>query len=710
MTSLIAELRRRNVFRVGMAYLVFSWLVIQIADTIAEPLGLPASTLMIVVWVSVTGFPFALLVGWAFELTPDGLRRSADVPPDEAILRRIRFQWNAVIIALLSAVIVVLLADRFWIQSAATSPGAEPTAPDSIAILPFANLSDDPDNEFFADGLAEELLNLLAQVDGLKVAARTSSFYFKDKNPTISEVAEALDVDTVVEGSVRRSGDTIRVVVQLISADDSAHLWSERYDRPLTDLFAVQDDIANQIVAAMMPHLQGEDRPEFVTDTEAIEPADFERFMLARQRFYDDTRESRAVAKDGFLAVTEAAPEYAAAWAWLARSWIAPGGRGDIDIEEAREAARSAIDEALALDPDQPMAFVAQGNLLFGQDQFDEAIENYDHAITLNGDLVDAYIARQDALVQIGKPEAAIDSLLQARVIDPLHPDVLEGLAHLLNLQGQRADAMDAVESLWLVNSTAAVNLETHLYQDSFDSARSIYVAEEFGNAGADELAILSMVLGLHEDPIIEQTEYWPVSLAVQGRREEALTELETVRNGSSRAHFKADMEYRVQLILGDSATAKEMLWQRWSSQSGDNPGPNLDLPDLVMLAGLMRKHDDTEHLDPVLDSIRDIVGILSESHASSYHFFNGYYDLLAGNVEEGAQHFEILADNGYAGMSFGGTVTMAPWLFEGDSRLESVLERFRENRNAQIDELQRLRADDVSLEQVREEYIAAGR
>ena len=158
MTSLIVELRRRNVFRVGMAYLVFSWLVIQIVDTVAEPLGLPAWTLTIVVWVSVIGFPFALLVGWAFELTPDGLRRSAEVPPDETIRRRIRFQWNAVIIALMSAVIVMLLVDRLWLQSNAASTVTSSAAPDSIAVLPFANLSDDPENTV-------TLFNILQNID-----------------------------------------------------------------------------------------------------------------------------------------------------------------------------------------------------------------------------------------------------------------------------------------------------------------------------------------------------------------------------------------------------------------------------------------------------------------------------------------------------------------------------------------------------------------
>ena len=709
MNSLIVELRRRNVFRVGMAYLVFSWLVIQIADTVAEPLGLPGWSLTVVIWSSVVGLPFALLVGWAFELTPDGFRRSAEVPPDETIRRRIRFRWNALIITLLSAVIIVLLVDRFWLQSNATQATGAVKTPDSIAVLPFANLSDDPNNEHFGDGLAEELLNLLAQVDGLKVSARTSSFFFKDKNPTIAEVAEALDVDTVLEGSVRRSGDTIRVVVQLIAADDSTHIWSQRYDRPLTELFAVQDDIANQIVASMMPHLQGNDRPTIVTDTGLIEPADFEKFMLARQRFYDNTQESMAVAKDGFLAVSKAAPGYAPAWAWLARSWIAPGGRGDVTPDEARRYAQEAISNALEIDPEQPMAFVARGDLANDQRLNEEAVENYDRAIELNSDLVDAHIRRNRVLSNIGQPEAAIDALIEARAIDPLHPEVLEELAHLLNLQGNRVEALQAIETLWLVNATAAVSVEAHLYSDSGDKARSLYVAEEFGNEGADSRALSLLSLGMHDEPIIEQTEFWPVSLAVNGRRDEALAELEVVKNGESRAHFRADLEYQVLLILGDSEDALRLLTERGLNPDAAELGIDLDMPDMLVLAGLMIKHGDTEYINLVLEPIGAIASGFSATHSGVYHWLNGYYDLLAGNVEEGAEHFQILADRGDAGVGYYGNATLLPWLFDGDDRLATIHQQFVENQQTQVEELWRMRNSDLTLEQIRAEYIARG-
>lgn len=706
MNSLIVELSRRNVFRVGMAYLVFSWLVIQIADTVAEPLGLPEWTLTVVIWSSVVGLPFALLVGWAFELTPDGFRRSAEVPPDETIRRRIRFRWNALIITLLSAVIVVLLVDRLWLQSPTFGSSK---APASIAVLPFVNLSADPNNEHFGDGLAEELLNLLAQVDGLKVSARTSSFFFKDKNTTIEEVAEALGVDTILEGSVRRSGDTIRVVVQLIAAEDSTHLWSQRYNRPVTELFALQDDIANQIVASMLPHLQGNDRPTIVTDTGLIEPADFERFMLARQRYYDNTRESMAVAKDGFLAVSKAAPGYAPAWAWLARSWIAPGGRGDIAPEEAKRFAQEAIANALEINPDQPMAFVARGDLARDQRLNEEAIANYDRAIELNSDLVDAHIRRSRVLSNIGQPEAAIDDLIAARAIDPLHPEVLEELAHLLNLQGQRVEALQAIETLWLVNATAAVSVEAHLYSDSGDKARSLYVAEEFGNEGADSRALSVLSLGMHDEPIIQQTEFWPVSLAVNGRRDEALAQLEIVKNGESRAHFRADLEYQVWVILGDSEGALRLLKERGLRPDAAELGIDLDMPDMLMLAGLMIKHDDTEYINLVLEPIGEIAGGFSATHSGIYHWLNGYYDLLAGNLDEGAQHFQILADRGDAGVGYYGNATLLPWLFDGDDRLEAIHRQFAENQRKQVEELWRMRNSDLTLEQVRAEYLASG-
>ncbi|MGD2032770.1 MAG: adenylyl cyclase, partial [Gammaproteobacteria bacterium] len=424
MASLFAELRRRNVFKVGAAYLVLGWVVVQVTDTVAPAMGLPDFTLKLVIWLGVIGFPFALLFAWAFELTPEGVRRTKDVQAGESITRQTGHKLNYLIIGLMAAAIVALLLDRALQPDGVPEPGASeqpvaeartsPADPspdkspvgtlDSIAVLPFVNMSEDKENEHFGDGLSEELLNLLAKVDGLRVAARTSTFYFKDKDATIADVAAALDVDTVLEGSVRRSGDTIRVVAQLIDASDSTHLWSEKYDRPLTDIFKVQDDIANQIVAALRPHLGADVTPVIASGTADISPEQFERFMLARHEYWESTEDSVTEARDEFLALTKSAPGYAPAWAWLARSWLALESLTDgrVPASIAEPAADRAISTALELDPEEPMAHVAKGWLEIYREHNSMALKSFDRAVQIDPMQVDALMGRQRALIGLG--------------------------------------------------------------------------------------------------------------------------------------------------------------------------------------------------------------------------------------------------------------------------------------------------------------------
>ena len=307
--SFFNELKRRNVFKVAIAYVVVVWLVAQVLQLVFQSFGTPDWVMKTVLVLLATGLPFALFFAWAFEMTPEGLKREYEVDRSQSITPQTGRKLNNLIFAVMALALGYFAYDKFVLSEsrdaalveAATQVVSEKAVTEattaesdkSIAVLPFVNMSDDKNNEYFGDGLAEELLNLLAKVPDLKVAARTSSFHFKGKDPTMAEVAAALQVDTVLEGSVRRSGETIRVVAQLINTADGSHMWSEKYDRPLTDLFAVQDDIAGKIVGALMPHLGGEQAKLASSDTGDISPALFERFMRARHRFYDKTPRSR---------------------------------------------------------------------------------------------------------------------------------------------------------------------------------------------------------------------------------------------------------------------------------------------------------------------------------------------------------------------------------------------------------------------------------
>ncbi len=271
--SLFDELKRRNVFRVGIAYAVGAWLLLQLTEVLTELLDLPTGLGKMVVALLVLGFPVALFFAWAFELTPEGVKREQDVDRAASITPQTGKKLDRVIIAGLVVVILVMGAERLWyadrapdgpVDSAPTTVDAaidsEPTgtaepgelpAQQSVAVLPFAAMSSGEDDGYFADGLTEEILNSLTRLPELLVTARTSSFHFKDRNLPVQEIARTLGVDHVVEGSVRRAGERVRITAQLIRATDGFHLWSDTYDRTLEDVFAVQEDIAANIAETL---------------------------------------------------------------------------------------------------------------------------------------------------------------------------------------------------------------------------------------------------------------------------------------------------------------------------------------------------------------------------------------------------------------------------------------------------------------------------
>ena len=326
MASLLTELRRRNVFRVAVGYLFLAWVVLQITDLLAPALLLPEWTLSLVTFLGILGFPFALFFAWAFELTPEGIKRSEDVAPEESITGQTAGALNKLIIALLCAAVAILLADKYLNFGALLAPpaaevelAAEPAAmpveedskPRSIAVLPFVNMSDDPGQEYFSDGISEELLNALAQIRELRVAARTSSFAFKGKNQDITNIGEQLNVETVLEGSVRKAGPRVRIVAQLISVDDGYHMWSQTYDRDLVDIFAVQDEISAAIVDALKLHLSAGEAPS------AQQPVNIDAYNLylqGRHNVRQRDPNSLEFALKQFQQAIDMDPDYSQPW------------------------------------------------------------------------------------------------------------------------------------------------------------------------------------------------------------------------------------------------------------------------------------------------------------------------------------------------------------------------------------------------------------
>lgn len=314
--SLIRELNRRNVFRVAAAYLVVAWLLLQVVDVVGPILGLPGWLPRAVLIALAVGFPVVVIVAWAFEFTPEGIKRESEVDRNVSITHQTGKRLNRVIIGALLLVIVLLVVERSMFATRDMQAPME--AVNSVAVLPFVNLSSDTEQQYFADGLTEEILNSLAQLPELLVTARTSSFYFKDKDVPVDEVANRLGVANILEGSVRRSGDDIRITAQLIRASDGFHIWSQSYDAAVDDVFQVQRDIAEKVATAL-DILLDDTKRGLMEDAGVRSPEAFTLFAKGFDRYSKAHGElpqipSLAEARVYFEQATELAPEMWAAY------------------------------------------------------------------------------------------------------------------------------------------------------------------------------------------------------------------------------------------------------------------------------------------------------------------------------------------------------------------------------------------------------------
>ena len=429
--SFFSELKRRNVFRVALLYLVASWLIIQVADVGVSLLSLPDWTGRLVFLLLLIGLPLVVVFSWAYEITPEGLKREKDVQRDTSITHETARKLNTAVIVLLLIAVGGLVADRMLPEQAAppvpVAVSAEDTGPvdESIAVLPFVNMSADQENEYFSDGLSEELLNLLAKIPELKVAARTSAFSFKGSDAGISEIADTLKVAHVLEGSVRKSGDRIRITAQLIKGSDGYHLWSQTWDRTLDDVFAIQDEIAGAVVDALKVSLLGELPQSAVTDTDA-----YELFLQAKAA---SNLHSEAGYNKAIQLLTQALaidPGYVEAWVELSVTQTNQSGGGFVPSSEGLRAARASSARALALDPDNARALAGMGwTAMYLDWDFATAAEMISRARKLepgNASVLNAYAVMVGAF---GRRESMIQYYEEALTRDPMSISVLSNLS-----------------------------------------------------------------------------------------------------------------------------------------------------------------------------------------------------------------------------------------------------------------------------------------
>lgn len=441
MSGLVEELKRRNIFRVATVYAIASWVILQLADITFPALDLPESDIRYVIITLMIGFPLVIGFAWLFEITPDGLRRSGQITPTESITVQTGRRIDFIIIGLLSVALLFFMSEYFSSPESELTPEISESsdvdldvlAKPTIAVLPLVNMSSDEENEHFADGLTEELLNVLARNDQLQVAGRTSSFFYKGKNINLTQIGQELGVENILEGSVRKSGNMIRVTAQLINAETGYHLWSDTFDREITDIFAIQDEIARQVGEAMNLTLltNFQSLPGAITENSAA----YEAYLKGKSLLYDRRRVSVEAAMEAFREASQLDSGYGPPLVSLAEAYlVAENNFRTFTLSEAIDGAKEALDRAEAIGYLSSEYWATLGLLHHSVSHRElESVaiaeDAYRRAIDINDDNISAYIwfathltertLRTQEVDSVDRQAQAVELLQSALKLDP---------------------------------------------------------------------------------------------------------------------------------------------------------------------------------------------------------------------------------------------------------------------------------------------------
>ncbi len=500
MGQLFEELKRRNVLRVAIAYIVTAWLLLQVADVVLNNIEAPDWVFRAILLLVALGFPFALIFAWAFELTPEGLKREHEVDRTESITHITGRKLDFIIMAVMALALVYFAYDEFLLDPTgdelavtATTQPADPARSErselSIAVLPFVNMSDDPGNEYFSDGIAEEILNVLVRVEGIRVVSRTSSFAFKDKDIGIPGIAKELNVDHVLEGSVRKAGNTVRVTAQLIDVRTDSHLWSGTYDRELEDIFAIQDEISGQIVQALKVALGAGEAEAMIHAQKPTENLDAYELYLRGRYFWQRRGEDNIRRAIGlFEQATELDPQFARAWSSLAAAHVTLPTYSDTPTAEQYPLAVSAAQKALMLDDSLAEAYAVLGDMARFDRKWAEAKAHYVRAIANEPKNSTAHLWYGEHLTSVGRVRDALEETLIAYNLDPLHPGTNVNLAWTYLLLGDANNALKYGVAAWDLGHPWGLYAQAmaHLRLGEFE--RAVGFAEQFGKQFDDQL------------------------------------------------------------------------------------------------------------------------------------------------------------------------------------------------------------------------------
>jgi adenylate cyclase len=559
--KIISELQRRHVSRVAGVYAVAGWALIQVTATIAPLLGAPEWLPRMVVIMTITGFPLAIALAWVFDWTPHGIERTGEPSPDDpprpsgsrrTYARSLGFFGVGILVALVAFAALSGVGDK-------SDPDAETVR--SIAVLPFVDMSEKHDQEYFADGVSEEIRNRLAQLPGLKVSARTASFVFKGENVPIEDIGRQLEVEAVLEGSVRREGNKVRVSVQLVDARTMKNLWTERYDRELSSVFAIQDEVANDIVAAIKLQLtRGEESIAQGELEGTSDPEASEAYMKGLHHLNRRTDADLRQAAQYFEKAVEDDSQFALAYAALAQTYALLPAYGDFPVFDAVSKGQGAAAKAVGLNASQAEAYSALGQIRQNFEwDFESADRYYRNAIRFNNGYATAHQWRAEALLFLGDYEGSRTEIDLALDLDPASAPAqhVKAYQHITRREYGAANRM--LDRLLAANPDYPLALVSKasiaLLQDHFSVAENALL--RLAGADAELRTLFQAVVNAAADP---------------ARRSAALAALERAKRRRGPSEIALWLA-----IIGENDKALEQITTAYDS------GADVNLPFLLL-------------------------------------------------------------------------------------------------------------------------------
>lgn len=669
----------------AIAYAVASWVLLQIVDVITPIFELPGWAPKLIFVILAIGLVPALIFSWAFEITPEGLRKDSEVDRTKSIASSTGKKLNFIIIGSLALAVVLLIVDREFNQPAGAdgSVMAVGDMPKSIAVLPFVNMSSDPEQEFFSDGITEEILNSLASVKDLKVAGRTSSFAFKGQNDDLRRIGEALGVNHILEGSVRKSGAQVRITAQLIQVDNGFHLWSETYDRELTDVFEIQDEIANEILKQLRNKLLGSD--VVVAEAKRTNPEVYALYLRAKQRMYTRIGSEIETAVGELDQAIQLDANYAPAYAQraIATMLLSDQQYGSIPDDESNRRGKRFADLALKLDPNSAEGWAALG-LYYGRDglETDAAIDALVKALEINPNMIDASNWLQIALLNAGDMRGAMEIIEEMSERDPLYRPAFSNAMMMFNNFGEHDKATALLQRMQKFDPdnpdllmAQAINL---IYSGrGGEGLQQMQLRRQSGEMSGVAKIFLSVGLlrtGQFERAAVEGSPYFqPDALYHLGQKDEAF----------AMAYEQAsagDPETLFDLLVRDEREQDlvNFLEERWPSVAAmgqEHPGDVLGYGLMADTALAYSRTGNQERADEALLLADRWMKSLLEQGVDNFVFAGNlaaHYAML-GDKDEAFKHLQQAVDNGWNTAGPLTKIVPALAVLEGDPRLDDI-------------------------------------